>query len=94
MEWQSYACVHTVTIQRETPSKTSRYVLAYGTQCCTRPFLRHLQEAQDKNKNVTLKELLDAGLINPGEGNVTLSYRGVTYTANLLASGLIEFQGG
>uniref|UniRef100_A0A7S3QN35 RAMA domain-containing protein n=1 Tax=Dunaliella tertiolecta TaxID=3047 RepID=A0A7S3QN35_DUNTE len=50
-------------------------------------------EAQDKNKNVTLKELLDAGLINPGEGNVTLSYRGVTYTANLLASGLIEFQG-
>ncbi|KAF5836781.1 hypothetical protein DUNSADRAFT_5408 [Dunaliella salina] len=48
---------------------------------------------QDKNKNVTLKDLLDAGLIKPGEGNVTLSYRGVTYTANLVATGLIEFQG-
>jgi hypothetical protein len=51
-----------------------------------------LQDVHNKEA-VTLKVLLDAGLIHPGEGNVACTAHGVTHTANLLPSGLIEFQG-
>lgn len=41
----------------------------------------------------TLAQLMDAGYVRPGTGNVTVAYKGMTYRANLLPGGIIEFDG-
>lgn len=43
--------------------------------------------------SVTLKDLVDNGILSPGKGNVTVAYKGITHTASLLKDGLIQFQG-
>lgn len=41
----------------------------------------------------TLRDLVDAGVTAPGRNNITVVYKGVTYTASLGREGLILYQG-
>ena len=40
-----------------------------------------------------LQDLIDAGIIIPGRNNITVSYKGTTYTASLEKDGSISYQG-
>lgn len=57
---------------------------------------RSAQLAASKPKippNLTIKDIIDAGLLNPGRNNVAVTYKGITYTASLMADGAIQFEG-
>ena len=41
----------------------------------------------------TLQDLIEAGIIIPGKNNITVSYKGTTYTASLEKDGSISYQG-
>ena len=41
----------------------------------------------------TLQDLIEAGIIIPGRNNITVSYKGTTYTASLEKDGSIAYQG-
>ena len=41
----------------------------------------------------TLQDLIEAGIIVPGRSNITVSYKGTTYTASLEKDGAISYQG-
>lgn len=41
----------------------------------------------------TLQDLIDAGIIIPGRNNITVAYKGTTYTASLEKDGSISYQG-
>lgn len=41
----------------------------------------------------TLQDLIEAGIIIPGRNNITVSYKGTTYTASLEKDGSISHQG-
>ena len=47
-----------------------------------------------KGGGVTLFDLLDAGLLAAGRGNLSVSYKGVGYAADLAADGSILYLGG
>lgn len=51
------------------------------------------RRAPNKAGSVSLLDLLEVGLISPGTDNLTISYKGITYTASLLRDGTIEYQG-
>lgn len=42
---------------------------------------------------LTLQDLIDAGVIFPGRNNISVQYKGTTYTASLSKDGMILFQG-
>lgn len=42
---------------------------------------------------LTLQDLIDAGVIFPGRNNISVQYKGTTYTASLSKEGMILFQG-
>lgn len=41
----------------------------------------------------TLKDMLQAGVLQPGQDNATVTYKGVTYSASLQGNGTILFKG-
>ena len=43
--------------------------------------------------SVTLKELVDFGVILPGRNKISVSYKGINYLANLGKDGVIVYQG-
>lgn len=43
--------------------------------------------------SVTLKELVDFGVILPGRNKISVSYKGINYLANLGKDGVIMYQG-
>ena len=43
--------------------------------------------------SVTLKELVDFGVILPGRNKICVSYKGINYLANLGKDGVIMYQG-
>lgn len=47
----------------------------------------------NKAGSVSLLDIIEARLLSPGKGNLSISYKGVTYTASLLRDGTIEYQG-
>lgn len=44
--------------------------------------------------SVTLADLVGAGLVAPGSGCISVSYKNQAWTADLAADGAIEFEGG
>lgn len=46
-----------------------------------------------RGRGSTLKDLIDSGLIKAGRDNITVTYKGITYTASLQKDGLIAYQG-
>jgi hypothetical protein len=42
---------------------------------------------------LTLQDLIDAGVIFPGRNNISVQYKGTTYTASLSKDSMILFQG-
>ncbi|KAL4433705.1 hypothetical protein ABPG75_000146 [Micractinium tetrahymenae] len=42
---------------------------------------------------VTLAQLVQAAVVQPGQGVITVSYKGASYTASLNAAGAIEYEG-
>lgn len=43
--------------------------------------------------SVTLKELVDFGVIQPGRNKISVAYKGINYLANLGKDGVIMYQG-
>lgn len=43
--------------------------------------------------SVTLKELVDFGVILPGRNKISVQYKGINYLANLGKDGVIMYQG-
>jgi len=41
----------------------------------------------------TLQDLIEASIVIPGKNNITVSYKGTTYTASLEKDGSISYQG-
>lgn len=44
--------------------------------------------------SVTLKELVNFGVILPGRNKISVSYKGINYVASLGKDGVIMYQGG
>lgn len=42
---------------------------------------------------VTLAQLVQAGVVQPGQNVITVLYKGASYTASLNAAGAIEYEG-
>lgn len=60
------------------------------------PQARRIGKVQTKKRgkaSVSVRDLVDGGLLSPGKGKLTVTYKGVTYTASLRADGLIQFRG-
>eukprot|EP01024_Parvocaulis_polyphysoides_P033693 TRINITY_DN29911_c0_g1_i1.p3 TRINITY_DN29911_c0_g1~~TRINITY_DN29911_c0_g1_i1.p3 ORF type:complete len:192 (-),score=30.77 TRINITY_DN29911_c0_g1_i1:673-1248(-) len=49
--------------------------------------------SSSKNKGTSLKNLLDAGILFPGEGKLTVNYRSQLYVGALSVDGIILFDG-
>ncbi len=46
-----------------------------------------------KAGSVSLMDLLEAGMLAPGSDNLSITYKGISYSASLLRDGTIEWQG-
>lgn len=51
------------------------------------------QQRSIKRSSVTLADLLQHGLIHPGDGSISVTYKGAAYTASLSDDGTIVFEG-
>eukprot|EP00775_Hariotina_reticulata_P012647 gene12647-12775_t len=50
-------------------------------------------KGKGSGSSVTVLDMIEAGLLQPGEQNTTVTYKGTTHTANLQRNGAIMFRG-
>lgn len=70
----------------------SKLILA-GTQARKEKADRSQQGKRGRG-TITLRDLVDGGILSPGRSNMSVTYKGITYTAGLQRDGLIQWQGG
>lgn len=51
-------------------------------------------KGKGSGSSVTVLDMIEAGLLQPGEQNTTVTYKGTTHTASLQRNGTIMFRGG
>ena len=51
-------------------------------------------KAPKSRASMTLKDLIDVGVILPGRNTISVSYKGINYVASLGKDGVIVYQGG
>jgi len=51
-------------------------------------------KGKGSGSSITVLDMIEAGLLQPGESNTTVTYKGTIHTASLQQNGTIKFRGG